>query len=63
MGQYIKIDRAYDFLTTHQDFDLSELIEASGWSLKSTKSNISKKLKECILTAVQNYNNPKEDKT
>lgn len=107
MGQYTKIDKAYDFLTTHQDFDLSELIEASGWSLKNTKSNISKKLKdffvrgsskeykvlpilstynkddfrkifsqtytvkiptkvekllnkskECILTAVQNYNNP-----
>lgn len=107
MGQYIKIDRAYDFLTTHQEFDLSELIETSGWSLKNTKSNISKKLKdflirgntkdykvlpiigtynkddfrkifsqtytvnipskveqllnkskECVLTAVQNYNNP-----
>lgn len=107
MGQYTKIDKAYDFLIAHQDFDLSELIDASGWSLKNTKSNISKKLKDflirgsskeykvlsilstynkddfrkifsqtytvkipteaekllnkskdCVLTAVQNYNNP-----
>lgn len=107
MGQYVKIDKAYDFLISHSDFDLKELVEASGWSLKNTESNISKKLKDfltrgtikdykvlpimstynkddfrkifsqtytvkiptkvekllnkskgCMLTAVQNYNNP-----
>lgn len=107
MGQYTKIDNAYTFLAHCGEFDTSELVEASGWSDKNVKANISKKLKdflttgnhkeykvlplissynqddfrkifsqtynvkiptrvelllnkskECILTAVQNYNNP-----
>ena len=107
MKQYTKIDNAYDFLSHCSEFNLSELAEASGWSEKNTKANISKKLKdflgkgvhkeykvlslissynkddfrkifsqtytvkiptkveqllnkskECVLIAVQNYNNP-----
>ena len=107
MGQYTKIDKAYEFLTHNDEFNVSELVVASGWSDKNARANISKKLKdfliagsgkeykvlpliasynqndfrkifsqtysvkmptrveqllskskECILTAVQNYNNP-----
>lgn len=107
MGNYTKIDNAYAFLTHHDEFNISELSAASGWSEKNAKTNISKKLKdflasgehkeyrvlpvissynqddfrkifsqtytvkmptkvelllnkskECVLTAVQNYNNP-----
>lgn len=107
MKRYEKIDKAYDFLISHAEFDPIELQEASGWTEKNTKTNLSKKLKgfldkgehkkykllptilsynkndfrkifsqtytvkistkterllkkskECVLTAVQNYNNP-----
>ena len=107
MGQYTKIDKAYEFLTHCDEFNVSELVVASEWSDKNARTNICKKLKdflcagerkeykvlplissynqddfrrifsqtytvkiptkveqllskskECILTAVQNYNNP-----
>ena len=107
MGQYTKIDNAYNFLSSTNEFNFDELKNASGWTIANTKANISKKLKgfltngdnkdykikeifktyskddfrsvfsqkyivsipsaaekllnkskDCILTAIQNYNNP-----
>ena len=107
MGQYTKIDNAYNFLSSVEEFNTDELRNASGWTISNTKANLSKKLKgflsvgtskefkikdifrmyniddfravfsqtyevsiptkaenllnkskDCILTAVHNYNNP-----
>ena len=107
MGQYKKIDNAFNFLSSVEEFNTDELRNASGWTVSNTKANLSKKLKgflsvgtskefkikdifrmyniddfravfsqtyevsiptkaenllnkskDCILTAVQNYNNP-----
>ena len=45
MGQYTKIDNAYNFLSSTNEFNFDELKNASGWTIANTKANISKKLK------------------
>lgn len=45
MGQYTKIDNAYNFLSSVEEFNFDELKNASGWTIVNTKANISKKLK------------------